>query len=447
MNQWRRLLIAVGAVAVLFGIAQLIALVPTAKRAPNLLLIVVDTLRADHVSAYGYARPTTPTLDALAAESVVFRDAMSPAPVTIPSMVQIMTGKLRGSGNAQTLAERLRDHGYQTLAIVDNPLIELRDSLLGRGFDEIFMNDVVDERTVQQHYKTKTPADVITRRAIRWLDARDGRTPFFAWLHYFDPHDPYAPPHPQASPFLTRTASTSSSPAASKWTGDIRRNPISNPKTADRVVVTAADRQRIIDLYDSEIHYVDQSLADLFAHLRARGLYDDTVIAVTSDHGEAFGEHGEWMHGRSLYQNQVHVPLLIKPAGRRKNAREVNHPVQLLDLTPTLCKSLEIVCENFTRGRDLLEDQSSETFAVWNSWIAMREGSWKLVFNVKNGQARLYDLAADPLEQTDLAEAEPETFARLLARKDALLSEVIPPGLLEFSAKEALQLRALGYLE
>jgi len=449
MKQLKGVAAALSALLVLIGITRLFVLRTSDSHRPNVLLIVVDTLRADHLSAYGYPRATSPAIDALALDSVLFADAVSQAPVTVPSVLQILTGQLligRAIPNSTTtLAETLRSAGYATMAIVDNPVLESRPTGVETGFDSFYSNPILDERLDQQHYKTKTAADVITQRAIRWLDSRSDDRPFFGWLHYFDPHDPYMPPYPQDSPFLHPGAVGRDD---SMRLGDIRRHPAAS-RAADSPRMPDRDRDGLIDLYDSEIRYLDRSLLDLFEHMKSTDLYDDTLIVLTSDHGEAFGEHGEWMHGRSLYRNQLHVPLLIKLPKPDTRHRRVDTPVQLIDLVPTLCAYLGIDRPETANDRNILENDYSDTFTLWNFWIAVREGPWKLIYHLSKQQAHLYDLATDPTEQHDRAQSNPEILARLLAKKDALLaaSWKHQEAALEQSAEQARQLEDLGYLQ
>lgn len=437
---------SIGALLAIVALTRLPTPGPGApERAPNVLFIVVDTLRADHLSFYGYPRQTSPVIDALAGESVVFTDVMAQAPATVPSVLQIMTGA-RVVGRSipaarPTLAEILRNEGYATMAVVDNPVLELRDTQVGRGFDDFYVNDVLDERLNQQHWKTSMPADVITQRALRWLDARDPERPFFAWLHYFDPHDPYFPPYTQDLPFARETPSD--------WTGDVRRNPVAANGGGPAAAAPAeSDRRHLIDLYDAEIRYMDQSLGDLLDRLRESGLYDQTLIVLTSDHGESFGERGEWLHGRSLHQSQIHVPLLVRLPGEDAVHRTVTTPVQLIDVFPTVCAYLGIDCPG-TPGRNVLANEYDEAYTLWNYWVVAREGSWKLIFNTLTNDAELFDLSSDPTEQVDRAASEPEALARLLQRKDAWLKSSWPSyqATLRESKEQVEQLGALGYLE
>jgi len=441
------LAIALAAAATLVAIGCSFERSEIGKR-PNVLLIVVDTLRADHLGVYGYERPVSPTIDRLAKDSIVFEDVTAHAPSTLPSMLQLMTGQLILAREIppahQTLAERFAKAGYATLAIVDNPVIELRDTGLRRGFAEFYANAPLDERVNQQHWKTSTPADVITRRAIRWLEERSGREPFFAWLHYFDPHDPYHPPFLEDAPFDLESGSS--------WTGDVRRNPIyrANPADRDGTAASDADRQRLIDLYDAEIHYLDRSLGDLLDSLERMGLYDDTLVLLTSDHGEAFGEHGQWTHGRSLHQVEIRVPLIAKLPEPETRHEVSSATAQLLDVFPTLCAWVGLDCPEKLAGRDLLNGAApQDAYALWNHWAVARDGRWKLLENARRGTRQLFDLERDPGETRDLADSEPEVVERLQKRKEAWLRSMgrVPRDAAAESAEQVEQLRALGYLD
>ncbi len=187
----------------------------------------------------------------------------------------------------------------------------------------------------QQHWKTKTPADCITAQAIRWLKKRDASRPVFLWLHYFDPHDPYLPPFADDMETLSRNS-------GSDFTGDIRNTFLFTAPNSDSARhLPEKDRQHLVALYDAEIRYLDQSLGELFAFLKAAGLYRGSVIALSADHGESFGEHGLWMHGQSLYEAEVHVPLIVKFPNQTRGER-VRKPVQAIDIFPTVADTAQV---------------------------------------------------------------------------------------------------------
>jgi arylsulfatase A-like enzyme len=284
---------------------------------------------------------------------------------------------------------------------------------------------------------------VITRRAIRWLADHDSRRPFFVWLHYFDPHDPYAPPYSDGLPFDVASGS--------KWTGDVRRLGISREQTPSSPAprVRDPDRQRLVDLYDAEIHYLDQSLGDLIRDLESNGLYDDTLIVFTSDHAEAFGEHGFWTHGHSLHQSQIHVPLLIKLPQPHTRHEVRPDPVGLADLMTTLCGYLEFDCPSRETATNLLDDPPSVVHALWRTQVVAREGRWKLIHDELSGASQLFDLAADPDERHDIKKREPEIVTRLRTGKDRWLRATWPSyeQAIQQSRQQYRQLQALGYLE
>ena len=311
--------------AVLVALGAVVACSP-AGGPPNLLLVTLDTTRADHLGPYGYPRPTTPRLDALARDAVLYTRAVSTSSWTLPAHASLFTGRFpwshgarydpegplvladaieaprairaRGlSPGAETLAGRLAAAGYDTAAVVGGPWM-LRSFGLAEGFAH-YDDDGITE------YRGRRAEDV-ARGARAWLadwhDSGDGR-PFFLFLNFFDPHFPYDPPPPHDRAFLP---------------------PDVEPDSRRRAQWKA--------LYDGEIRYVDEQLGSVLDLLEERDLYDDTWIVVTADHGELFGEHGEWGHGGHLYQELVAIPLLVKPADARGAGREEASRVQVQQL-------------------------------------------------------------------------------------------------------------------
>jgi arylsulfatase A-like enzyme len=317
----------------------------------NVVLVVADTLRADHLGLYGYERPTSPVLDAAAAEGVVFDDCMPAAPHTLPSTATIMTGVLPRrhgvfpypDGDQQlapgmtTLAETARSGGYSTAGFVANCILPA-----GSGFDQGF-----------EQYKVACGlrADRLTRLALRWLkNHRDER--FFLYLHYMDPHSPYAAPEPFYSMFDPDYVGEVDH---NSWDGRFWRSrvlvatvnggyPVTlRPELGEearfeagpRVGIGSAFMSRLVNLYDGEIRYWDDRVAPVFAALRELGLWDETVIAVVADHGEEFGEEGHIAHGDDLSQAVLHVPFVLLGAGIGA-PRRIPDTVSLADVAPTV---------------------------------------------------------------------------------------------------------------
>ena len=253
---------------------------PLAAPSRSVLLITIDTLRADHLGCYGYRRGATPTIDALAKQAAKFEHAFSAVPLTLPSHAALLTGTypfyngvrdqpgFRLSDNIPTLPEYFARAGYATAAVLGAPVLSRRFGL-SRGFDEYDDHFGASTEELEAVFSdTKRPAETVVRLALAWLDSKPAGKPYFLWLHFYDPHMPYVAPEPFRSQF--------------------------------------ADRP-----YDSEIAYTDSALATLFAGLRKRGLFESTVIALTADHGEGLGDHGESTHGYFIYDSTLHVPLLV----------------------------------------------------------------------------------------------------------------------------------------
>jgi len=409
------------------------------------ILITVDTLRADHLGAYGYSEPTSPAIDAFAAGATLYEQAVAQAPHTLPSLLQIMTSRYRHgleiAAAEVTLAEILRRQGYQTAAVVDNALLELSPTARGlmNGFDTFYRNGILDPDAEQQHWKTKTPADCITAQGIRWLRKRDPDRPFFLWLHFFDPHDPYLPPFADDLESLSRKSD-------SEFTGDIRNTLLfREPKSAAAQHLLERDRRHLVALYDAEIRYLDQSLGELFEFLREADLYDDSMVILGADHGESFGEHGLWMHGNSLYAAEVHVPLVVKFPQQTSAARG-RVPVQAIDIAPTIIDAIEIPTGGTVfDGISLRSRKSEPAFAFWGPWKLVQTQEWKLLQN--GDKTELFHMS-DRAEERDRSADEPSVVETLRAAATAKLASVgVAERDLEPLSSDAIErLRALGYL-
>lgn len=400
---------------------------PPADAPPaNVLLITVDTLRADHLGHHGYPRATSPFLDRLAAESVVFTQALAQVPKTVPSVASILTARDPGGtgvrsnhhdlpARALTLAEVLDRAGYATVGYTTNANLIVERGF-AQGFDEF------------RYLPPPRDARVVTDAALeRFEEGFAG--PWLVWLHYIDPHGPYTPPEPYASMFLDDEHYDAE-----------RRVPIDydpEPGRNENYVLGAAPRYQSrpfrdhprateVDFYraryDGEIRYLDDQLARLFAHLRETGRLERTVVALVADHGEAMGERDYYFeHGWFVYQDQVHVPLMIRlPRGPR--GVRVEGPVGLVGLASSLLAAAGHPVPQGFAAPDLLRfaARSEETRTIFSSTPteeypstqrSARSGRWKYV--VGDGREELYDLRRDPEERRDLSAEEREQLERL----------------------------------
>lgn len=384
---------------------------------PNVVLVVVDTFRADHAGCYGYERNTTPHIDALASDGILFRKAIASASWTLPSIGTIMTSQypavlgIEGPdviiGNRFLfLAELLREKNYLTKGIVSHHLVSARLGF-GQGFDSL------DMENAQGHDHTSSPS--LTEKAISFLTAANDE-PFFLFLHYFDPHYDYILhddydfyPDYDGPPYNGMSIL------------ELKRH-VPDMAEDDLAYVRA--------LYDSELAFTDAHIGSIFDELRNLGMYDNSLIIVTGDHGEEFAERGEyWIgHCRTLYQELIHVPLIIKLPGSHK-AVVVEEYVGLIDLMPTIMEFLSIEMpagyEHQGQAFDLENPKGldgrriiSETKRLATKQSVMLNG-WKLIRDLEKGSAELFDLDEDPRERNNRVFENEEMFANM----DALLRQ------------------------
>ncbi|TAJ22102.1 MAG: hypothetical protein EPO68_03750, partial [Planctomycetota bacterium] len=392
--------------------------------ARNVVLIVIDTLRADQTSIHGYARDTTPFMAAWAgSDGQVFEWARSTAPWTKPSVASMLTGLAPQEHqltlhmqtlpkSAPSLAEAFRASGFATAAVQSNLLLA-HEFGYDRGFDRYV--DGVDT-TLATHDRSTGPA--VNAAALEWLDGagehgRDRSKPFFLYVHHYEPHHNYLR---DGSQWLTGYS-----------------GPLKGTETMDQLYpfaaqMTAADVEFLRARYDAEIRYQDDLIRELVDGLRERGLLGNTAIAITSDHGEEFKEHGDLSHQYKTYDELMHVPLVVvRPADLRKGARIAN-PVSLVDLGRTLLdvagqyqqpfpgQSMIGLLEGVEESPRAIVGHAS-TLPPGTSDLVEREmyveGQWKLVRNLRPGTKELYDLALDPREQRDLSAAFPDDVGRL----------------------------------
>jgi arylsulfatase len=425
-----------------------------AGKRPNILLIGIDTLRADHVGAWAPGHPSlTPELDRLAAESDVWLQAFSTFNVTNPSFASIHTGlygKHHGIYDLKTplpeshttLAEVLKKAGYSTLAIISAHHLGDHNSGLGQGFDEITLAD--------EHFAGELAADM----AMDWIGGRPrGGAPFFAWVHLFDPHTPHTPPQPYALGFR---------PAAAEGMSPVRtwvpfRAP--GPRDFDEPVLGGSR-----DLYDGEVAYLDHQVGRLLGWMRGRGLLENTVVAVVADHGENLGEYGIRYRHVGLHDTTTHVPLMIRWPGAapKEGGHRFDGLVQTIDLFPTLLGTAGVAVppQDGIDLRHLTGGKGTGRRAVFAEHAGqlgamVRTRDFQYLVSQGNVQffpdgVSLYDLKADPGEAANIAgqgrPAERE-LGDLLRRFLADQGRKGPrPRSRDLSPEETERLKALGYL-
>jgi len=424
---------------------------------PNVIIVLVDTLRADHMSLYGYERETTPFIDQLAEESAVFEHARAQAGCTFPSVNSMLTSRYafdfldQGEGllgipeKYPSIAEVLKSRGYHTIAVSASSIVRKTptDVNPNGGFDRGF--DVFDEECLWRG------AECVNQRTLDHLASVDG--PFFLYLHYMDPHDPYAPPLSHSKRFAGEYDGDDPFIAA----GD--PNQISEMLYVEGVEIEIGenDIRHLTDLYDEEIRYFDDRFERLIGTLRRGGLLDRSLLILTADHGEEFLEHGHVKHCRGVWDTLTRVPLLFRFPDL-KGGRFIRSAVQIVDVVPTLLDYLGIEPGSLdlegTSLRPLLEgDGPTEiyAFADQSKYRSADDGRWQLILDGTDSSATLFDLHSDPLEQHDLFTGSHPEVGRLSDALNAWLEDTgqyvnFDATLAASKAKEE-ELRALGYLQ
>ncbi len=397
-------------------------------RKPNVILVVMDTTRADHLSCYGYPHATSPILDSLARESVLFKRAASPAPATLPAVTSILTGLYpyhhgvrynncyRLSRDVPLVSEAFRRRGYHAGAFISAYVLHSSFGL-ARGFeryDERFDKARQNLVGLNAVSGAERKAGSTTSAALEWL--AQARQPFFLLLHYFDPHFPYQPPSMYEDKFS--------------------------------------------DPYDGEIAYVDLNLGRLLSFLRQEGMLENTLFVVTADHGEGLGEHGEETHAFCQYGTTLDVPLMIRFPGGEYGGRQVGSLVRLMDIAPTLLDYAGLKAEAPMDGESLLpllkDDRPGNLPCYAEAVAPYVEFRWPMIFSLNTGRYKLilkkrpelYDLYYDPGEHRDLAAEKQELVAEMSAAIRGFYASA--PGAVSgparLSSDEKRRLLSLGYL-
>jgi arylsulfatase A-like enzyme len=447
------------------------------------IIYLVDTLRADRLSLYGYSRPTSPELDALAMESVVFEQAYAPAPWTLPSVASLITstflcehgltrGKKKLNNGLKTLAERLQSVGYTTAGYYNN-LLAGSLAALDRGYQEFVFKSWNDDRRA--------------RDVDLFLDGIASR-PFYLYLHTMEPHTSWSVPSRFTRPFghvsvddkrryetifLRYREQRFEDYRSNRAVGITDNTALQDQSRAELETLRAS----INILYDGTVLEADTNLANVIRVLKKRGFWDKAIFIFLSDHGEELGEHGGWFHDQTVYEELSRVPLIIHfPAGEFAG-RRIESVVSLVDVMPTIFDYLQRqeLCAD-CRGNSLLplirdsggprpdaisipalRVNEQSYYRAWKEVrgdvnVVVRQEQWKGIWNIEPKTMELYDLTGDPAERTDVSRQFPEVAARLRTHAQAWLNDcrkrLRPPIELEgdeLDAETTEKLRSLGY--
>jgi tetratricopeptide (TPR) repeat protein len=412
--------VALGAALALFACGR--GAIDAPSKETPVVLISIDTLRSDHLPAYGYTGVATPNIDKLRADSILYQRAYSHVPLTLPSHATILTGMLpadngvrdnmgnRLGDSVPTLPELLKKNGYATGGAV-SAFVLRRETGIARGFD--FFDDATKSMAGELTLgRIQRIAGDTLHVAQKWLDAQNGR-PFFFFLHLYDPHTPYAPPEPFMGMYANH--------------------------------------------YDGEIAYADSVVGQLIDQLKRNGVYDKALIIFLSDHGEGLNEHGEEEHGIFLYREALQVPLLVKLPKSRKSGSVVTTPVELVDVFPTILertmtpmpktgRRLGQSLLTFVQGSSPPRQIYSETYYPrlhfgWSDLHSMIEGDEHFI---RSPDPELFNLAADPGEKKNVVQEDRRSYTRLRAAIEPYVKDAASPSKLD--PEEAAKLVALGYI-
>jgi arylsulfatase A-like enzyme len=424
----------------------------------NVILISIDTLRPDRLGCYGHDRDTSPAIDDLAAGGARFTDVTAASPWTLPSHASMLTGMYASRHGVKSHLHRLHDEiptlatllaarGFHTMAVVNYQNLTSRFGL-DRGFESFsYVSEFSDTRDPNRTIQNR--GEEIVDQALAWLEDRDDR-PFFLFLHFYDVHTDLTPAPRFRDLFVQ--------PYAGPITGATRQ--LAALRRAG-TTISEADVQHLFDLYDAEIRQLDEQIGRLVRYLGEEGSREETLIILTSDHGEEFQEHGSLLHGRTYYQEVIAIPLLLNGPGVPAGLT-VQEPVHLVDVAPTLLRLLGLPAPSNGDGVDLSvywhapetapcgrflfaeADQNNERPDMHRM---LRVGPNKLLYNRFSGEMKLYDLSSDAEERNDLSAMHENRLTTLRQRIEAFIESERPgPAVAPPTPEEIENLGKLGYV-
>ncbi|HUU05047.1 MAG TPA: sulfatase-like hydrolase/transferase [Patescibacteria group bacterium] len=428
------MLLLAAAILVLLAVAyQFILKKPShpSARGMNLLLITLDTTRADRLGAYGYSPALTPNLDALAKDGVRLENAYTPVPITLPAHCSLFSGLYPGAHGVRnngtyrlhpgvvTLAEILQTAGYQTYAVVSSYVLMAKFGL-DQGFERY--DDSLDAGTLVNDFQSEIPAEQVYGKFREWMEQCSAKK-FFAWLHFYDPHQPYLP----HKTYLKKVSHDESG------------------------------------LYDNEIAHMDEYIGAVLHELKTRGLLENTLVVAVGDHGEGFGEHQEFGHGIFCYEEALRVPLILYNPALFPAGTVLRQRVNLADLMPTLLDLLEVQAPprlqgaSFASQMDGKSDPATRAPLYFESLFGQEDMNWAPLTGILSDhfkyislpQPELYDLSADPGERTNILTRNPSRARELdreLTKMIVAYNREAGPGRRDLSAADRRNLQALGYL-
>ncbi len=460
------------------------------KQRPSVILISIDTLRADHLSCYGYHRNTTPHIDRLTKEAILFQRAYAPSSWTLPSHASIMTGCYPSMHNAHrsehtkppyfctklsddnmTIAELLSDNGYDTAGIVAGTLCKAMFGL-GQGF-RVYDDDL-------DPWGGERKAHEINELVFAWLNKREAQLaqqkflllhitlPVFLFVHYFDPHQSYMPPAPFDQKYPGRDdaliVTYGGTSAASYEEQEIA---LLKDVIKRKHALTPKERDHLVALYDGEVSFVDDAVGKLMQKLKELKLYSNSMIIVTADHGESFGEHQLTTHGLALYDDNLRVPLIVKYPVRRNKGAVAYYPVSLVDIFPEILSTVSLPIPRNIQGAGLTVTQGKRYIIAENfqdpTWKrrpdlkhlardlqAIYAGDFKYIW-ASDGRCELYNVVDDPHELSNVIDTLPRKAQELHERLELWKNTCTPVAgnneLPEPEQSIAEKLRALGYID